>query len=497
MVTSDQSFFDPGTSSSGLSSGVTVGGTGYSLVQTTGEAAVMREAGNKSATHPVEGPSTDVKQQNATQPVEPPGARTATQPVEAPGAGPEVLPTGTGSVALHAEFSGSDSEELQSDPGLSVDGNVWEGSSDLSKNAAADQELSEESTYRETIRGVRSFMSCYQIPEFDSVSSADNNPLAGYRAPPTGKVSVKLPVDDWLCRKMEKLNITVAEGYPSKSTEPAGLLWDQFVKIPRSFKWYSMHVDKKGCDRSTVCSWSPEPAKLNSTFSRVARRNLPTASPSRALNQDILRRWERAAREQSIMCNQAAGCSRCLTRVQDSMSTHLRSLHVDKGKGNSSERMQQAVDELEYLVTFNRSISQAIARTMQDLSEGVFISVANLTLPLRDSYLEYLHAGVKQDTLAALRTAPIHIDSLFPDQLLMKAEEEVARSKERRSSSQSHRKPVCFHPYASSDKSLLQQNRKSSVPAWKQIRERQQSRKGCGKASTFSEKPAKGSKSHK
>ena len=53
----------------------------------------------------------------------------------------------------------------------------------------------------------------------------------------------------------------------------------------------------------------------------------------------------------------------------------------------------------------------------------------------------------------------------------MKAEEEVARSEERRSSSRSHRKPGRFHPYASSDKSLLQQTRKSSVPAWKQIRE--------------------------
>ena len=246
-----------------------------------------------------------------------------------------------------------------------------------------------------------------------------------------------------------------------------------------------------------LCSWSPELAKLNSTFSRVAKQNLPTAPPCRALNQDILRRWERAAREQSIMCNQAAGLSRCLTRVQDSMSTHLRSLHVDKGKGKSSERMQQAVDELEYLVTFNRSISHAMARTMQDLSEGVFISVANFTLARSDSYLEYLHAGVKQDTLAALRTAPIHIHSLFPDQLLMKAEEEVTRSEERHSSSQSHRKPGRFHPYASSDKPLLQQNRKSSVPPWKQIREHQQSSKGRGKASSFSQKPAKDSKSRK
>ena len=122
-------FFDPGTSTSGLSSGVTFGGAASSLVQTTGEAAVMGEAGSKSATHPVEGPGTDVKQQNATQPVEAPGARTATQSVEAPGAGPDVLPTGTGSAALHAEFSGSDSEEeLQCDPGLPIDGYIREGS---------------------------------------------------------------------------------------------------------------------------------------------------------------------------------------------------------------------------------------------------------------------------------------------------------------------------------------------------------------------------------
>ena len=133
------------------------------------------------------------------------------------------------------------------------------------------------------------------------------------------------------------------------------------------------------------------------------------------------------------MCNWAVGLSMCLTRVQDTMSTQLKSFHVDKGKGKSSERMQQALDELEYLVTFNRPISQAMARTMQDLSEGVFISVTNFTLVCRDSYLDYLHAGVKQDTLHCVL---LHLQSLFPDQLLIKAEEDVARSEERQSVSQ-------------------------------------------------------------
>ena len=55
--------------------------------------------------------------------------------------------------------------------------------------------------------------------------------------------------------------------------------------------------------------------------------------------------------------------------------------------------------------------------------------------------------GIKQNTLTALRTAAIHLQSLFPDQLLIKAEEEVTRSEERRSSSQFNRKPGRFHPY--------------------------------------------------
>ena len=95
----------------------------------------------------------------------------------------------------------------------------------------------------ERLSGVRSFMGWHQIPEFDSVSSSDDNPFASSQVQPTRKVSVKLPVDDWLCRKMEKLNLT------------------------------------RKTDRSTVCSWSLELAKLISAFSRVARRSLPAAHP--------------------------------------------------------------------------------------------------------------------------------------------------------------------------------------------------------------------------
>ena len=199
----------------------------------------------------------------------------------------------------------SDSEEdLQSEPGSPADDNFRYSSPD--KDVSGDQELSEEASYRETIRGVSSFMGWHKIPEFDSVSSSDDNPFASSRVQPTGKVSVKLSVDDWLCRKIKKLNFTITEGYPSRNTEIAGLLRDQFVKTPRSSRWYHMHSDKKDSHAATVCSSSPEPAKLNSAFSRVARRSLPAPPPSRPLSQDILRCWERAAREQTVMCTQAA-----------------------------------------------------------------------------------------------------------------------------------------------------------------------------------------------
>ena len=81
------------------------------------------------------------------------------------------------------------------------------------------------------------------------------------------------------------------------------------------------------------------------------------------------------------------------------MASQLKIIQSVTCKGKSATKVSQAADELDFLVTFNRSITQAMARTMQDLSEGEFVNVANLTLARRDSYLEYIKAGIKQDTL--------------------------------------------------------------------------------------------------
>ena len=47
------------------------------------------------------------------------------------------------------------------------------------------------------------------------------------------------------------------------------------------------------------------------------------------------------------------------------------------------------------------------------------------TLINRDSYMDYLKAAIKQDTLIALRNSQLHTSSLFLDHLLAKVEEEI------------------------------------------------------------------------
>ena len=77
-----------------------------------------------------------------------------------------------------------------------------------------DQTLSEEQTYREMMRGIRSFMGWTHIPDMDTATStSDDNPFEGPKIQPVGKVSVRIANDEWLCKKMDKLNLTLTEGY--------------------------------------------------------------------------------------------------------------------------------------------------------------------------------------------------------------------------------------------------------------------------------------------
>ena len=80
-------------------------------------------------------------------------------------------------------------------------------------------EQTEDMSYRET---VRSFMGWHHIPTFESDFSEpdkSNNPWKGNQPRKPTRISVAMPPDDWLCQKLERLNLTVTEGYPSRAQD--------------------------------------------------------------------------------------------------------------------------------------------------------------------------------------------------------------------------------------------------------------------------------------
>ena len=88
------------------------------------------------------------------------------------------------------------------------------------------QDQTEDMTYRETVRSVRSFMGWSHIPVYESdLSKPDksNNPWKGKNPKKPARISVAMPSDDWLCQKLERLKATVAKGYPSRAQDSAGL----------------------------------------------------------------------------------------------------------------------------------------------------------------------------------------------------------------------------------------------------------------------------------
>ena len=164
--------------------------------------------------------------------------------------------------------SESDSDSVVSDrPPVDIFVEEGELSDELEATVTdPEQSLSEEQSYRETMRGIRSYMGWTHIPDMESAAgSSDDNSFAGPRLQTAGKDSVQLPTDEWLYRKLAKLNLTLTDGYPSCGAEAGGLQRDQFLKPPRSpAKWYGCHPPQKSDNTETVTSWSTDSTKLNS-----------------------------------------------------------------------------------------------------------------------------------------------------------------------------------------------------------------------------------------
>ena len=186
-----------------------------------------------------------------------------------------------------------------------------------------------------------------------------------------------MPPDDWLCQKLEHLNLTVAEGYPSRAQDSASLKKDQFIKLPKSqSRWYKMHLLKPDAPHRpgrSVFSWHNTEAKVNSHFPRITRASVypSTGPPSRPISQESLRRWERCAREDSYIVNHAAGFNRCSSELQERMSQYIAMLYSRLNKGKGRKEVAAALTDLKDLMAFHQNVSMAMGTALQHLADSL------------------------------------------------------------------------------------------------------------------------------
>ena len=81
--------------------------------------------------------------------------------------------------------------------------------------------------------------------------------------------------------------------------------------------------------------------------------------------------------------------------------------------------------------------------------------MGNITLLRRDAHLDHLKPGIKLDTWCALRNSPLNSCGLFPDDMVRRAEDEIAKAETERRTTQpgsghggyGSRKQNRFQPY--------------------------------------------------
>ena len=257
-------------------------------------------------------------------------------------------------------------------------------------------------TYRETVHSVRSFMGWHHIPTFESDYSEpdkSNNPWKGKQPRKPTRISVAMPPDDWLCQKLERLNLTVAEGYPSQAQDSAGLKHDQFIQVPKSQSgWYKMHLMKpEGSHRPgrSVFRWHNTEAKVNSQFPRITRASVypSTGPPSRPISRPVSTSVGKSSKGGQLRHQPPAGFNRCSTELQDKMSQNIALLCSRINKGKAPKEVTSTLNDLGDFMAFHQRVSVAMGTSLQHLADSLFVHLSNLILLRRDSYLDFVKNG--------------------------------------------------------------------------------------------------------
>ena len=103
------------------------------------------------------------------------------------------------------------------------------------------------------------------------------------------------------------------------------------------------------------------------------------------------------------------------------------------------------MDDLRDLCAFNQNISVCLGKSIQHMTDSLFITMSNFTLMRRDAYFDHLlKPGVKQDYWCSLKNPPLQSYGLFPDDALCNAEEDINKFESNRRTSQPRSGPWAF-----------------------------------------------------
>ena len=179
-------------------------------------------------------------------------------------------------------------------------------------------------------------MGWYYRTDFDS--SADDHRFAAPKQRSTGKNS---PTNEWLCKNLDRLNLTLMEGYHSKSSEASGLQFDQFFKTPRSqINWYGLHSD-----RQHLPVQCPTVTMIQSVLIALIAGS-PDLEACRPLHQhpdpSPKKPWGSGRRQRKNPIAFVIKPQGCLS--SDSMQTQLKIIQGDENKGKPSNKCQNATD---------------------------------------------------------------------------------------------------------------------------------------------------------
>ena len=242
--------------------------------------------------------------------------------------------------------------------------------------------------------------------------------------------------------------------------------------------------------------WSNDAPHLNSSFSRIAKPSglTVTPPPSRPIAQDTLCKWDKALREGTYVCNQAAGFNRCISKLQMDIQDNVRSLETELSKGKSSQKAEKSLTEIRDLTTFNQNVSFCMGKAMQHLADVIFLQMGNITLLRSYAYFDHLKEGVKPDTWCALRNSPLNSSGLFLDDMVHRSEEEIVKADTKRHATPpgsghgeyGSRKQNRYQPYQGGWNRNQDNNRPApstldhEVPAWRSFG-RSHSNRGKGR----------------